>query len=84
MTEERPTTQSHQPPQVRASGFNLREVPVGATVRLVDGATAEVVDNPRDGMWLLCRFLASADDGGRAGTTEPVFVHDVAEVLSET
>jgi hypothetical protein len=79
MTEERSTSASNA---ARAGGFNLREVQVGATVRLVDGATAAVVDNPRDGMWLLCRFLLSPDDPGRAGVTEPVFVHDVAEVLS--
>jgi hypothetical protein len=65
-------------PRVRGTGFNVREVPVGATVRLSNDATAEVIDNPRDGMWLLCRYLTSPDDPDKVGETEPVFVHDVA------
>jgi hypothetical protein len=79
MAEESAST----PPRVRGSGFNLRDVPVGATIRLGNDATAEVIDNPLDGMWLLCRYLTSPDDPGQVGTTEPVFVHDVAEVLAE-
>lgn len=79
MADERAST---PPPRVRAAGFNLREVPVGATIRLGNDATAEVIDNPLDGMWLLCRYLTSPDDPTQVGTTEPVFVHDVAEVLT--
>jgi hypothetical protein len=75
MTEERPASPA---PRVRGSGFNVREVPVGATVRLTNDATAEVIDNPRDGMWLLCRYLTSPDDPDKVGETEPVFVQDVA------
>lgn len=33
--------------------LNLIEVPVGASVRLVDGTVAEVVENPGDGQWLM-------------------------------
>ena len=80
MTDERA---SPSRPQVRGSGLNVREIPIGATIRLVDDATAEVLDNPRDGMWLLCRYLSSPDNLDRVGATEPVFVHDVAEVLVE-
>lgn len=76
MTDERPSAT----PRVRGGGFNVREVPVGATVRLTNDATAEVIDNPRDGMWLLCRYLTSPDDPAKIGETEPVFVHDVAGV----
>jgi len=56
---------------------------IGATIRLRNDATAEVIDNPRDGMWLLCRYLSSPDDPDQVGETEPVFVHDVAEMLQD-
>ncbi len=70
--------------RARARGnLNLREVPPGATIRLVDGATAEVLDNPKDGMWLICRYLSSPSDPAREGAQEPVFAHDVLEVLAE-
>ncbi len=71
-------------PRVRGTGFNVREVPVGATVRLTNYATAEVIDNPRDGMWLLCRYLTSPDDPDKVGETEPVFVQDVAGLQEST
>ena len=80
MTQEQPSSSS---PRARSRVLNVREIPVGATVRLVNDATAEVLDNPRDGMWLLCRYLSSPDNAGQVGATEPVFVHDVAEVLEE-
>lgn len=81
MAEERA---SQEPPKVRGTGFNAREVPVGAHVRLTGDATAVVVDNPRDGMWLLCRYISSPDEPDKEGETEPVFVHDVLEVLNES
>ncbi len=70
-------------PRIRAGGFNAREVPVGATIRLKSDATAEVVDNPRDGMWLLCRYISSPDEPEKVGETEPVFVYDVAGVVEK-
>ena len=85
MTQERPAEPdrpAHAAPRVRGSGFNARDVPVGATIRLTNNATAAVIDNPRDGMWLLCRYLSSPDDPDKVGETEPVFVHDMAEVLA--
>jgi hypothetical protein len=77
MPDEHPAT----PPPRAGAGFNAREVRAGATIRLVNDATAEVIDNPRDGMWLLCRYLTSPDNPEQVGETEPVFVHDVVEVL---
>jgi hypothetical protein len=61
--------------------LNLRTVEVGARVKLGDDTIAEVVDNPRDGMWLLCRILESPDDPSLVGSTDSIFVHDVVELL---
>lgn len=36
--------------------INLTTLPDGARIRLKDGGIAQVLDNPRDGMWLIvCR-----------------------------
>jgi hypothetical protein len=76
--------ESNQPPPTAASlrgVLNLREVEPGVTIQLKDGATAEVIDNPRDGMWLICRYLATPDDPAKTGTVEEIFVQDVAGVV---
>lgn len=78
MTDERQPASPHL-----RGGFNAREVPVGATIRLLDGATAEVIDNPQDGMWLLCRYLTSPDDPGQISVIELVFVQNVAGVVDD-
>jgi hypothetical protein len=53
-------------------GINLRTYAPGDRLELVDGRTVEVVENPRDGAWLLCREAGSQDDA------ELVFLADVA------
>jgi hypothetical protein len=49
---------------------------------LGSGAEVEIVSNPRDGVWLFGRYLASADDPGMVGEEEMIFAHDVVEVRS--
>ena len=44
---------------------NLFEVEPGQRVKLYSDATAEVVSNPRDGVWLFVRYLTSPDDPGQ-------------------
>lgn len=50
--------------------LNLLDVQPGQTLQLKDGSTAEVIDNPGDGLWLQAR-LASGDE-------ELVFCEDIA------
>ena len=72
-------------PMARLEGviltLDLVAIPEGARVKLRDGEIAEVVDNPRDGMWILLRFLEAPDNPGRVGTEELVFWADVLGVL---
>jgi hypothetical protein len=49
-------------------------------VGLTDGATAEIVSNPLDGVWLFARYLTSPDDPARVGSEEMVFAQDVVEI----
>ncbi|HYI94980.1 MAG TPA: hypothetical protein VEX68_15660 [Bryobacteraceae bacterium] len=51
-------------------------VAIGTRLEMSDGSFVEVVDNPRDGMWLICRRVLA--DGVLSETEETVFVYDVA------
>jgi hypothetical protein len=59
---------------------NVRELSVGTRVKLANGADAEIVSNPRDGVWLFARYLASEDDPDLVGQEEMIFAQDVVEV----
>jgi hypothetical protein len=61
--------------------LDLVAIEEGAKVKLRDGEIAEVVDNPRDGMWILLRFLEAPDDPARVGQEELVFWADVLGVI---
>lgn len=67
--------------RIPQSALNLVDLAPGTRVRLSNDATAEVVSNPRDGMWLQLRYLTVPDDPARAGTEELVFAEDVIAVL---
>lgn len=59
--------------------INVLKLETGATLRLSGDATAEVVSNPRDGIWIRVRYLTSPGDPERVGTEELVFAEDVLE-----
>jgi hypothetical protein len=59
---------------------NIRLLVPGTRIALVDGATAEIVSNPLDGVWLFARYLTSPDDPARVGSEEMVFAQDVVEI----
>ncbi len=62
---------------------NLFEVEPGQKVRLHSDATAEVVSNPRDGVWLFVRYLTNSDDPSVVGEEDMVFAQDVVELLTD-
>ena len=51
---------------------NLRDYGPGDRLQLVDGRGVEVVENPGDGAWLLCR------EAGTQNGAELVYIADVA------
>lgn len=63
--------------------LNVRELAPGTSVVLGDGAVAEIVDNPRDGIWLLARYLSSPRDSTLVGHEEMIFAQDVVAVRRE-
>src|SRR5215470_78544 len=59
---------------------NIRQIPPGTKIALVDGALAEVVSNPADGVWLFARYLSSPGDPSRIGGEEMIFAQDIVEI----
>ena len=60
---------------------NLITIKEGATIATIQGATAEVVNNPKDGVWVFVKYLTSPDDPSLIGAEDMVFAADIAEVL---
>lgn len=63
---------------------NTRELTPGMQIVLVDGAIAEIVSNPLDGVWVFARYLSSPVDPAVIGSEEMIFAQDIAEVRSST
>ena len=61
--------------------INIRALPPGTRITLADGAEAEVVSNPADGVWLFARYLTSPRDPALVGQEEMIFAQDVVAVL---
>ncbi len=60
--------------------INIRDLAPGTSVVLVDGAEAEIVTNPRDGVWLFARYLTSPRAPTLVGQEEMIFAPDVVAV----
>ena len=65
-----------------AEVINLITIEEGARIATIHGATAEVVNNPRDGVWVFARYLTSPEDPDLVGAEDMIFAQDIAEVLS--
>ena len=61
--------------------INLRLLEPESKIALSDGATAGVVSNPMDGVWVFARYLSSPSDAPLVGTEEMLFAQDIVEVL---
>ncbi len=59
---------------------NTRELTPGMQIVLVDGAVAEIVSNPLDGVWVVARYLSSPVDPTVVGSEEMIFAQDIAAV----
>ncbi|MEX0758808.1 MAG: hypothetical protein WD100_04450 [Tistlia sp.] len=67
-----------------AETFNLIEIEPGARLRMANGAVVEVVENPGDGMWLFCRYLAHpANPALIDGGEHAVFAQDLVAYYEE-
>ena len=64
--------------------INIRALPPGTIVVTGDGAVAEIVSNPEDGVWIFARYLESPRDPALVGQEEMIFAADVAEIRPES
>ena len=60
--------------------INVRTLQPGTRVALLDGAVAEIVSNPADGVWLFARYLESPRDPALVGQEDMIFAQDVVSV----
>jgi len=60
--------------------INIRALVPGTRITLADGAEAEIVSNPADGVWLFARYLTSPRDPALVGQEEMIFAADVVEI----
>ena len=60
--------------------INIRLLGPGTRIVLDDGATAEIVSNPLDGVWVFARCLTSPGDPARVGSEEMIFAQDIVEI----
>ncbi|KOS53724.1 hypothetical protein Z051_23965 [Rhodococcus rhodochrous KG-21] len=58
------------------------QIRTGERLKLADGSTVVVKDNPMDGVWLFCEYLNSPDSS-LIGTEQPVYGTDVVDFVSE-
>jgi hypothetical protein len=61
---------------------NTRLLAPGMQIALVDGAVAEVVSNPMDGVWVFARYLSSPADPSLVGTEDMIFAQNISEIRS--
>jgi hypothetical protein len=59
---------------------NTRLLRPGAQIVLLNGAVAEIVSNPMDGVWVFARYLSSPGDQSVVGSEEMIFAQDIAEI----
>ena len=61
--------------------INILELEPGATVRLDDDATVEVVSNPRDGVWIFVRYVTAPQDSAQVGTETLLFAEKIVDLV---
>ena len=64
--------------------INVRDLAPGTAVVLADGAEAEIVTNPGDGVWLFARYVSSPHDPTLIGQEEMIFASDIVALGGPT
>lgn len=67
----------------RSNLINLMEIETGAHISLPDDAIGVVVDNPRDGSWIIAKYVESPQDPAKVGQEEPIFAEDVLGIVEK-
>ena len=65
-----------------SKAIDLMTLAEGTKVSTTAGATIEVVDNPKDGVWIFGKYLFSPGDPSLVGSEDMFFAEDVVEILT--
>ena len=65
-----------------SKAIDLMTLAEGTKVSTTAGATVEVVDNPKDGVWIFGKYLLSPEDPSLVGSEDMFFAEDVVEILT--
>lgn len=57
--------------------LNIRDLDPGERVALFGDIVAEVVENPRDGMWMRAKYITFPSNTSLEGTEDQIFATDV-------
>ncbi len=60
--------------------INVMELKPGDTIHLPGDITAEVVSNPRDGIWIQARYVSVPENPSQEGTEEMIFAEDLVDL----
>ena len=81
MTQDLPPFQ--RPSGLRNAQVHLRDLNPGDTIKVIQGGTVEVVMNPRDGLWLVVRYVEAPPEGPESvGEDQMLYFEDVGELVS--
>ena len=64
-----------------AKSIDLMTLSEGTKVSTTAGATVEVVDNPKDGVWVIGKYLTCPSDASLVGSEDAFFAQDLVEIL---
>ena len=64
-----------------AKSIDLMTLAEGTKVSSTAGATVEVVDNPKDGVWVIGKYLTCPLDTSLVGSEDVFFPQDLVEIL---
>jgi hypothetical protein len=59
---------------------NVIELKPGDQIQLNGNVIAEVISNPRDGIWIEARYVRVPDDPSQEGIEEMVFAEDIVDM----
>lgn len=62
MSDGRSDVEKPHPQMGQRPSHKVLALAEGDRVRLLDGSVREVTDNPRDGVWIMCRPLGGSDE----------------------
>ena len=65
-----------------ADVVNLKTLEEGAKISTAAGATVEIVENPKDGVWVFGKYVINPEDPSLVGTEDMFFAADIIEVLA--